>query len=135
MPLARNDVDRWLTKYVVAWKTYDREQIESLFAEDIRYRFHPYDDPVVGRNAVVAAWLGEGDAAGASTRDERDTYHATYATIAVDGNVAIAVGVTTYLAYAGGPIDRVFDNCFVMRFDDGVRCCEFSEWFMLRPKR
>ena len=134
MPLARDNVDRWLTKYVEAWKTYDREQIEALFAEDIRYRFHPYDDPIVGRDAVVAAWLGEGDMTGASTRDEPDTYDAAYTTIAVEGDVAIAVGATTYLDHPHGAVDKIFDNCFVMRFDDELRCREFTEWFIQRPK-
>lgn len=70
----RSAVDHWLQAYVEAWKSYDREQIGALFAEDVRYRYHPYDDPVEGREAVVESWLGEGDHAGASTRDEAGTY-------------------------------------------------------------
>ena len=31
----------------------------ALFTEDISYRYHPYDDPIVGKDAVVASWLGE----------------------------------------------------------------------------
>ena len=135
MAVERKNVDAWLRAYVEAWKTYDRAQIEALFAENIEYRFHPYDDPVVGRDAVVAAWLGEGDAVGGSTRDAVDTYDAEYTTRAAEGDLAIAVGATTYLAHAGGPVDRVYDNCFFIRFDDDARCVEFTEWFMKRPKR
>ena len=135
MAVEKNDVDAWLREYVQAWKTYDRAQIEGLFSENVEYRWHPYDEPVVGRDAVVAAWLGEGDAEGASTRDEPDTYEAAYATAAIEGDLAIAVGSTTYLAHAGGPVDRVYDNCFFIRFDDDLRCREFTEWFMKRPKR
>jgi hypothetical protein len=29
---------------------------------------------------------------------------------------------------------RVFDNCFVLRFDADGRCSEFTEWFIERPK-
>jgi len=133
MALRRDEVDAWLRAYVEAWKTYDPAQIEALFAEEVRYRYHPYDEPVVGRAAVVASWLGEGEAEGASTRDEPDTYDAAYTTHAIDGNVAVAVGATTYLAQAGGPIDRVYDNCFFIRFDDEGRCIDFTEWFMKRP--
>src|SRR5690242_5776307 len=39
------EVDRWLGSYVEAWRTYDRDLIGALFAEDISYRFHPYDAP------------------------------------------------------------------------------------------
>jgi hypothetical protein len=55
----REDVNRWLGDYIEAWKTYDRDRIETLFAYDISYRYHPHDEPIVGRDAVVASWLGE----------------------------------------------------------------------------
>jgi hypothetical protein len=38
-----------------------------------------------------------------------------YRTIAVDGDVAVAVGSTTYALEPGGPVDRVYDNCFVLQ--------------------
>jgi hypothetical protein len=57
------EVDRWLQAYVAAWKSYDRDQIGELFAEDVRHRYHPHDDPVVGRAELVRSWLGE-DASG-----------------------------------------------------------------------
>src|SRR6266699_3535581 len=34
----------------------------------------------------------------------------------------------------GGPVDEVYDNCFVMRFDSAGRCCEFTEWYVRRPR-
>lgn len=129
------DVDRWLEAYIEAWKSYDRDRIRSLFTDDVEYRYHPYDDPVRGADAVVASWLGEGDHAGASARDEPGTYEAEYRTVAVDGDVAVATGTSSYRDVAGGPIVRVYDNCYVMRFDADGRCREFSEWYMLRPAR
>jgi ketosteroid isomerase-like protein len=124
------DVDRWLQAYVEAWKSYDRDQIGALFTEDVQYRYHPYDDPVQGRDAVVESWLGESDEPGASTADPEGTYDATYRTVAVDDDVAVATGSTAYTAEPGGRVERVFDNCFVMRFDPAGRCGEFTEWFM-----
>ena len=49
----------WLDRYVTAWLTYEADLIGDLFSEDVAYRYHPYDEPVVGRDAVVAAWLGD----------------------------------------------------------------------------
>jgi ketosteroid isomerase-like protein len=126
-------VDRWLQEYVNAWKSYDRDAIGELFTEDVKYRYHPYDDPVEGREAVVQSWLGEGASADASTRDEEGTYDAAYRAIAVDGDVAVATGSSTYTSEPGGPVDKVYDNCFVIRFDSDGRCREFTEWFMRRP--
>jgi ketosteroid isomerase-like protein len=131
--VTRDQVNRWLGRYIEAWKTYDRDQIEALFAEDISYRYHPYDDPIEGRGAVVASWLGEGESDDASSRDESGTYDAFYRVVAADGDMAVAIGSSTYYSEPGGPVDRIYDNCFVMRFDDEGRCREFTEWFMKRP--
>jgi ketosteroid isomerase-like protein len=131
--LERADVARWLSDYIEAWKSYDRDQIEALFSDDVKYRYHPYDEPVEGRRAVVESWLGEGDHEGASERDEEGTYDASYEPVAVDGDVAVATGSSTYAKEPGGPIDEIYDNCFVMRFDGEGRCREFTEWFAKRP--
>jgi ketosteroid isomerase-like protein len=137
------EVDRWLQAYVAAWKSYDRDQIGELFAEDVRYRYHPHDDPVVGRAELVRSWLGEDASDGASGedapadssgRDEPGTYDASYRAVAVDGDVAVATGSSTYLSGPGGPVEKVFDNCFVMRFDAAGRCREFTEWYVERPR-
>ena len=131
--MERGDVSRWLDAYVEAWRTYDRDRIAALFAEDVEYRYHPYDEPVTGREAVVESWLGEGEHEAASARDPEGTYEAAYSPTAVDGDVAVAAGSSTYLERPGGPVEKVYDNCFVMRFDAEGRCREFTEWFMKRP--
>jgi hypothetical protein len=133
VPVERSDVKRWLDAYVAAWKSYEREEIAALFSEDVRYRYHPYDEPIEGREAVVESWLGEGEHEGASTRDPEGTYDAAYEPVAVDGEVAIATGSSTYLTEPGGAVDKIYDNCFVIRFADDGRCREFTEWFIKRP--
>ena len=131
--MQRDDVDRWLARYIDAWRTYESEHIAALFSADAEYRYHPGDEPIRGRDAIVSAWLGEGDAEGASTRDQPGTWEAEYRTFAVDGERAVAIGSTTYAVEPGGPVDRVYDNCFVLRFDAGGRCQEFTEWYVKRP--
>ena len=122
----------WLDRYVDAWRSYDRDDVASLFTEDVTYRYHPSDEPTVGRDAVVASWLGEGDSSVASTRDAPGTYDAAYSPIAVDGDVVVATGTSTYTEVPGGPVVRVYDNCFVMRFDSEARCREFTEYYVHR---
>jgi SnoaL-like domain len=126
------DVDRWLEAYVEAWKSYDPGQIEALFTEHVRYRYHPADEPIEGRAAVVESWLGEGDHPDASERDEPGTYEARYRAFAVDGDAAVATGTSSYKDSPDGPVARVYDNCFVMRFDSEGRCRVFTEWFVER---
>jgi hypothetical protein len=127
--------DRWLRAYVEAWKSYDRVRIGELFAEDVRYRYHPHDEPVVGREAVVQSWLGEEDHAGASAPDEPGTFDAAYQAVAVDGDIVVATGTSSYLTEPAGEVEKVYDNCFVMRFDSAGRCREFTEWYVQRPRR
>ena len=130
----RATAQRWLDDYVSAWKSYDRDDIGALFADDVSYRFHPYDEPLVGREAVVEAWLGESTAAGSSTRDAPGTYDAHYTPYAVDGDTVVARGTSVYQDHPDGPVTRTYDNCFLIRFDADGRCAEFTELYMKRPR-
>lgn len=124
--MERQGVQRWLDAYVDAWKSYDRAAIGALFSEDAAYAYHPYDEPVRGRDAIVASWADE------ENRDMPGTYGGHYDPIAVEGNVAVASGRSQYFEADGTTLKREFYNLFVMRFDDSGRCAEFREWYMER---
>ena len=47
----RARVQDWLDRYLEAWRTYDPALIGDLFSEDAEYRFHPFGEPVRGREA------------------------------------------------------------------------------------
>ena len=129
----RAQAQTWLDRYVAAWLSYDANDIAALFSEDVAYRYHPSDEPIAGREAVVASWLGEGNSNGASSRDAPGTYAAQYQPVAVDGDVVVATGTSSYRERPDGPIVRVYDNCFVMRFDADGNCSEFTEYYLRRP--
>jgi hypothetical protein len=129
----RENAQAWLDRYVAAWKSYDREDIAALFAPTVEYRYHPYDDAIVGVDAVVASWLGEHDADGSSTRDVPGTYDARYTPYAVDDDRVVATGTSVYQDHPDGPVVRTYDNCFLVRFDPEGRCVEFTELYMQRP--
>lgn len=123
----------WLDRYVQAWISYDPRDISELFSEDVAYRYHAYDEPIVGRDAVVASWLGEDTSGEASTRDLPGTYEAKYSPVAVDGDTVVATGTTRHREVPDGPVVRSYDNCFIMRFDADGRCREFTEYYLRRP--
>ena len=134
MEVDRADVDHWLRAYIEAWKSNDRDQIGALFSDGVTYRYHPFDEPIVGRKALVDSWLGEGDYGDDDwVPDEKGTYEAAYRAVAVDGEVAVATGISTYFTEPGGAVKDVYHNCFVMRFDSAGLCRDFTEWFMRRP--
>ena len=118
--MERAEVARWLERYVAAWQSYDRAEIEALFSEDARYRYHAYDAPIVGREAIAASWLED--------PDEPGSFDASYECFAVDGERAVALGTSSY-PVAG----QVFENVFLLRFDADGRCCDFTEWYVKRP--
>ena len=131
----RSAAQAWLDAYVEAWKTYDRDQVAALFAEEATYRYHPFDpeDEVLrGRDAVVNGWL-EPDG-NASTRDAEGTYEARYEVYAVDEERVVAVGTSTYYPdTTRAKPDRVYDNVFLIEFDGAGRCRDFNEFFMKEP--
>ena len=114
--LTRERVQAWLDAYVDAWRTYDRGTIGDLFSAGASYAYHPYDEPLRGRDAIVASWLDEPDEAG--------SWEASYRPLLIDGDRAVTTGETRY---ADG---TVFSNLFVLRFDSDGRCSEFVEWYM-----
>ena len=118
------DVSDWLGRYVAAWKSGERREIEALFGNDARYRYHSYDEPLVGQAAIADSWLDD--------PDEPGTFDASYECFAADGNAAVAIGTSTYFK-ADGDVDRVYDNVFVLCFETGGRCSEFTEWYVKRP--
>ena len=128
--MTREELQDWLDRYVEAWHSYEPEQIGALFSEDAVCRYHPYDEPIRGRDAVIKSWTGEGE--GAPDHDEPGTWEAQYEPFAIDGSNAVATGHTSYRHEPGGDFYRTYHNCFVMRFDDDGRCSEFTEWFMFR---
>jgi ketosteroid isomerase-like protein len=117
----RESVQAWLDKYVEAWRTYDPEQIGDLFSENALYFYSPFDDPVRGRDAIVADWRKEPNPVG--------SWEARYVPVAVEGDVGVAQGRSRYFA-PDGRIEREFDNIFVLHFDEAGRCTRFTEWYM-----
>jgi ketosteroid isomerase-like protein len=114
---------RWLDDYVAAWRSYDRDAIAALFVADAEYRYHPWDEPVVGRDAIVESWLEE--------PDEEGSWSAEYRPWVVAGGDAVAVGVSRYLG-SGGAVEREYHNVFLCRFGEDGRCREFTEHYLRR---
>src|SRR5688500_4386334 len=106
----RRSAQDWLDRYVAAWRTYDPDDVAALFRPDVAYRYPPSTEPVVGRDAVVAAWVGEGVAGDASTRDAPGTYGAAYSPVAVDGDTVVATGQSRYREVPEGPVVRTYEN-------------------------
>ncbi len=108
-------VQDWLDRYLEAWRTYDGALIGDLFTDDATYRYHPGDEPVVGREEILASWQGG--------TDPPDSWEAAYSPWLVEADRAIVTGWTRYKS------GERYWNLFQLIFRDG-RCSEFVEWYM-----
>ena len=117
----RSDVQAWLDRYVEAWRANEREPILALFSDDVVYRFHPFGDPVIGSAATADAWL--------ENPDDPGTWDAHYEPWAIDGQRAVAVGTSHYLATPGRE-ERTYHNVYLIEFDGPGRCSAFTELYM-----
>jgi hypothetical protein len=115
----------WLKAYVRAWETYSPDAIGDLFTDGATYSYHPCDEPLVGRQAIVESWLKDQDAPG--------TYEADYRPMAIDGDVAVVNGRSRYFKDSSrSELTKEWDNIFVIRFDKDGRCSSFREWYVAR---
>ncbi len=131
----RNAAQGWLDRYAAAWRSYDRDEIGALFAEDATYRYHPFDpedETLRGRDAIAADWIApDGTAA---ERDEPGTYDGSYAAWAVDGDRVVATGTSSYWTDASrATLERMYHNVFLLEFDGEGRCRSFVELYMKEP--
>jgi hypothetical protein len=121
MTLDHAGFQAWLDRYVAAWKSYDPQAIGDLFSEDATYRYHPEDEPLRGRDAIVASWLEDTDDPGA--------YDARYESLAIDGENHVASGWTRYFTKAGDLRDEYW-NIYLVHFDHDGRATSFTEWWI-----
>ncbi len=123
--MTRDELQRWLDRYIEAWRAHEPAPIATLFTEDVVYRYRPYggdEHAARGRDVVVRAWLDDDDPPG--------SWEARYEPYAVDGDRAVAVGWSRYLATESEP-ERTYHNVFLLRFAADARCAEFTELYML----
>jgi hypothetical protein len=132
MTLTHAEVQAWLDRYCEAWRTYDPATVASLFAEHAEYRYQPWGEPTVGREAIVNDWVNPTPPAG---RDDPGTWKARYEPYAVDGARAVVVGETWYYSDASQATElHHYWNIWTIEFDADGRATAFVEYFMQRKK-
>lgn len=117
--MTEEDLQRWLDRYVAAWRSYDPDEIAALFTEDATYAYKPWEEPLQGRDAIVADWLDDPDPPG--------SWEASYRPLVVGDDAAVATGETRY------EDGKVYSNMFVVELDESGVCRRFTEWYMLQP--
>jgi ketosteroid isomerase-like protein len=110
-------VRRWLAAYEAAWRAPGTRGLAEVFTDDASYRQSPYQEPVVGLDAIRRMWDDERDGP-----DEIFTIAADI--LAVDGPTAVVRAEVRY----GDPLRQEYRDLWIMQLGDDGRCNAFEEW-------
>lgn len=108
-----------LDRYKVAWETFDGDAWVDLFTEDAEYHEDPFDEPLVGHNALRAYLLDH-------ARTQRDVDF-TVERHWVSGSTVLAAWHVAWTARADGRLVRWAGFMTADVANDG-RISRFREW-------
>jgi ketosteroid isomerase-like protein len=113
----RATVRRWLAAYEAAWRAPGTRGLAEIFTGDASYLQSPYQEPVVGLDAIRRMWDDE--------RESPDEVF-TIATdiLAVDGPTVVVRAEVRY----GDPLRQEYRDLWIMQLGDDGRCNRFEEW-------
>lgn len=113
----RGDLARWIDGYEGAWRTAGTSGLERLFTADATYRPGPFDEPVVGREALAAFWEAARDGPG-------EQFTLAWEPVAIEDDVGVA---RVDVVYAGPP-ERIYRDLWIVTVAADGRCRAFEEW-------
>lgn len=116
--------NKWLAAYGMAWEEGDPQKAADLFAGEASYQVTPFDDPMVGKNAIQAYWQ-----AGPGNSHQGTSF--TYRIISVRGNEGIAHWKASFRRVNTSKLVEL-DGILVAEFDDSALCSDFKEWWHRR---
>lgn len=116
MPLTHAAFDQWLAAYGQTSADNDPLASAQLFAEDARYCERPFDQPLIGQQAIYDYW-----AAGAQKLSDKSS---SYETLAVRGNLGIARWQACFVVKSTGAVMNL-DCIFLAEFDERGLCSHF----------
>ncbi|WP_166433986.1 nuclear transport factor 2 family protein [Roseovarius spongiae] len=122
--MEKRDIQQWLDHYGEAWIKGDPEQITTLFTETASYRETPFDDALIGRDAIKSYWQ-EGAA------DAQENVEFSSQVWAVDSATAVAGWQAKFTRKQSG-VKVELDGAFRLKFKmiSGDLLCEsLEEWW------
>ena len=122
-PLTQKIFQAWMESYGKASKKNDPQASAELFARNAKYFETPFDDPMIGRDAIRTYWE-----IGTQTLKDKES---TFEILAVKGNLGIAHWQSKFTDINSGK--RLMLDCmFLVEFDNNDRCRVFREWWHIK---
>ena len=107
----------WIAAYERAWRTPDTASLADIFTADARYLAGPFEEPLVGLEAIATFWESERDG-------PDETFALNSELVAVDGSTGVVRAEVIY----GEPPRRPYRDLWVITLDADDRCSAFEEW-------
>jgi hypothetical protein len=107
----------WIATYEAAWRTAGTDMLRELFTEDASYKAAPFDDPVVGLEAIAEFWEAERDG-------PDEIFTLASGVVAAQADVAVARIEVVY----SDPPQRTYRDLWIITLDSDGRCRHFEEW-------
>jgi len=117
------EFETWLEMYGKASAENDPQASAELFARNAKYYETPFDDPMIGRDAIRKYWeMG--------TKSFKDK-EAIFEILSVKDNLGIARWQSEFTDIRSGK-RFALDCLFLVEFDHHDKCSTFREWWHLR---
>jgi uncharacterized protein len=114
-------LESWLLAYGRAWETGDPDAAVALFASDAAYYEVPFDEPMVGSEAIRRYWS---EGAGQTQKDVRFEFRI----LSTAGRTGIAKWQASFERVPSG-VKVGLDGILTAELDQSGRCRVFREWW------
>ena len=118
-----SNLNTWLKTLGEAWVTKNPELIGSVCAEDVKYYENPFEEPRVGRDAVIAEWQNVPNTQKDITFD--------YDIIGIVNGTGIAHWRASFTRITENRQDTL-DGIFTVQLNDSGLCTEFHMWWVTK---
>jgi ketosteroid isomerase-like protein len=112
----RRAVRGWVEAYEQAWRTPGTAAIPALFTADATYLHSPYEEPVVGVDAIGRMWEED--------REPNEVFTLSTEVVAVDDQTAVVRAEVQY----GQPVHQEYRDMWILQVEADGRCSRFEEW-------
>ena len=113
----RPAVCSWVDAYERAWRAPGTDEIPALFTDDATYLQSPYEEPVVGVEAIGRMWEAEREG-------PDEVFTLSTEVVAVDGPTAVVRAEVRY----GRTVRQEYRDLWIIRLEEDGRCSWFEEW-------
>lgn len=112
----RDAVHEWVEGYERAWRATGTEGLATIFTAGASYLHSPYEQPVVGLDAISRMWEED--------RDLNENFSLSTEIVAIEADTAVVRAEVRY----GQPVRQEYRDLWILQFDDDGRCSRFEEW-------